>query len=260
MIKEIKQEKERLQTILDEMERRMRRLPKGRLKCATNKGVSQYYIDGAYVKRKQQELVSAICEREYYEKLYPEIEDIIQKWEKVLDFYEENKLDKIYDKLCEGRKQLLARVAYETENQVKEAFEKAEYTEGEFDEQNSTEYYTIKGERVRSKSEKIIADELTRRGIPYKYEKPLILEERGKMLVIRPDFTILNTSNRKQYILEHFGMMDDPNYIAKAMTKMNTYEKNGYLLGKNLIILRESSGHPLNIKILEKYIEEYFIE
>ena len=48
---------------------------------------------------------------------------------------------------------------------------------GEFDENNRTEFYTRKGERVRSKSELIIAEELQRYQVPYLYEKPLELKE-----------------------------------------------------------------------------------
>lgn len=38
----------------------------------------------------------------------------------------------------------------------------------------------IKGERGRSKSEKIIADELARCDIPYKYEYPLRIKDGNK--------------------------------------------------------------------------------
>ena len=48
---------------------------------------------------------------------------------------------------------------------------------------------TEKGERVRSKSEKILADLFYKRNIPYKYEKPLYLKEYG---TIYPDFTFLS--------------------------------------------------------------------
>ncbi|MCH4192124.1 MAG: hypothetical protein LKF52_07435 [Butyrivibrio sp.] len=49
--------------------------------------------------------------------------------------------------------------------------------------------YTEKGELVRSKSEKIIADKLFMMKIPYHYEKPLKLDSYG---YVHPDFTVLN--------------------------------------------------------------------
>ena len=61
-----------------------------------------------------------------------------------------------------------------------------------FGEEDNTEYYTYKGERVRSKSEMIIANELFRNNIPYKYELPIELENWNKKVTIYPDFTVLN--------------------------------------------------------------------
>ena len=80
------------------------------------------------------------------------------------------------------------------------------------------EIYSERGERVRSKSEKIIADKLYRNGIPYKYEKPLVLKGLGK---IHPDFEILNKRTRKEYFLEHLGKMDDIGYVKKNMRRIN---------------------------------------
>lgn len=55
---------------------------------------------------------------------------------------------------------------------------------------------TNRGERVRSKSEKIIADCFFRKGIPYKYECPLYLKGLG---IIYPDFTILSKKQDRKF-------------------------------------------------------------
>ena len=52
---------------------------------------------------------------------------------------------------------------------------------------------TEKGERVRSKSEKIMADYFYRNGIFYKYERPLYLPGVG---IVYPDFTFAIISVR----------------------------------------------------------------
>ena len=59
-------------------------------------------------------------------------------------------------------------------------FEAEKYIGLGFREDDQTEFITNRGERVMSKSEKIIADELDRWGIPYKYEKPLPLNVAGR--------------------------------------------------------------------------------
>lgn len=78
-------------------------------------------------------------------------------------------------------------------------------------------------------------------------------------LIIYSDFTVLNVRTGQEYILEFFGMMDNPEYANNAVRKINTYEKSGYFPGKNLIILFETSMYPLNQKILEAIVDEYFI-
>ena len=51
--------------------------------------------------------------------------------------------------------------------------------------------------------------------------------------------------------------MSNQNYAEMAMQKLDTYEANGILLGRDLILLHETSVNPLNTKVLDKYIKEY---
>ena len=60
---------------------------------------------------------------------------------------------------------------------------------------------TENGERVRSKSEKILADYFYRQNILYKYEKPLYLKGYG---TVYPDLHFC-LQNRERDILEHEG-------------------------------------------------------
>lgn len=53
--------------------------------------------------------------------------------------------------------------------------------------------------------------------------------------------------------------MDDEDYVSANMRKLELYEKNGYLLGENLIVTHETSKAPLNVKVLDMYIKTYFI-
>ena len=104
--------------------------------------------------------------------------------------------------------------------------------------------------------EKIIADKLYMLGIPYKYECPITLKGFGK---IYPDFTILCVKKRQEYIWEHFGMMDNQEYVTKALNKIDMYEKNGYFPGHNLIISHETSLTPINTKIIDELIKVYIL-
>ena len=115
---------------------------------------------------------------------------------------------------------------------------------------------TEKGEQVRSKSEKIIADKLFMKGIPYVYEQPLYLKGYGYVM---PDFKILNVKKRKEFYLEHFGMMDVEEYVRKALRKIETFEKNDIYPGEKLLMTFETSDSPINIKLLDEMVNRYLI-
>lgn len=117
-------------------------------------------------------------------------------------------------------------------------------------------YRTMKGEIVRSKSEIIIADHLNRAGIPYHYEKVLIIDDGCDFL--KPDFTVLNTRTLKTYYWEHFGRMDDPEYSYKTKQKIETYANNDYFLGRDLIATFETSKSPVSIWYIDMLIEQFF--
>lgn len=116
--------------------------------------------------------------------------------------------------------------------------------------------FTEKGELVRSKSEKIIADKLFMMNIPYRYEKPLMLAGYG---YVHPDFTVLNRKTRKEYYWEHFGMMDDAGYVEKAVQKIETYERNLFFTGEQLLLTYETRLHPLNTGIMDNLIRKYLL-
>ena len=80
--------------------------------------------------------------------------------------------------------------------------------------------YQAKVCRVRSKSEKKIANWLTDHGIEFVYEKRLRL---GKQTV-RPDFYLIS----HQVYLEFWGLIDsDPHYRASHAKKVKLYERHG---------------------------------
>lgn len=120
--------------------------------------------------------------------------------------------------------------------------------QGKYFEERTSGFITEKGERVRSKSEKIIADKLYAMGIPYRYEYPITL---ANGICVYPDFTMLKMPERKEVYLEHLGLLDDELYLQLIWRKLNSYGENGIFIGDNLLITFESSRYPLNTKMLE---------
>lgn len=127
--------------------------------------------------------------------------------------------------------------------------------------------FTENGEQVRSKSELIIANSLKAAGVPYRYEFPLLMDRNANdpdfpdydFCRLHPDFYCLNLRTRREFVWEHFGMMDDPEYAARAAEKIQLYQENGFFPGKNLIITMETSKKPLSSKVLKNLIKEYLL-
>ena len=105
--------------------------------------------------------------------------------------------------------------------------------------QDDPRIYTNNHERVRSKTEKIIADALEKAGVTYKYEAPLLMEDGA---TVYPDFTFFDPSGEKEIYWEHFGLIGDSNYMVNAVKKIRTYERNGFQLGCRFFATFEGGG------------------
>lgn len=223
--------------------------------CKKRKTGYQYYVDDKYVsKKKEGRRLGLLADKEYREKMLLALKKEIQVLKRAIRS-EENLAD-VYRNMHRG-KQILFTPDYVPIELKIEEFEMAQYEGLPFREGDSTDFVTGKGERVRSKSEKIIADELARQGIPYKYEKPLLLNVDGMMRTFYPDFTVMNVTTGEIKYLEHFGMVDSSNYLKNTLSKLDVYEKNGLLIGREVILLHESAYRPLNTRVITDYIREF---
>lgn len=119
---------------------------------------------------------------------------------------------------------------------------------------NDSDFYTGKGEHVRSKSEVIIADRLKDNGVPYHYEPVFMVDENEWFY---PDFLVLNKHTRQEFLWEHFGRMDDDEYRSNALSKIEMYAFNGYIPGRNLIVTFEGLHHQFNTKYVDILIETF---
>ena len=115
---------------------------------------------------------------------------------------------------------------------------------------------TVSGERVRSKSEAIIAMLLHLNAIPYRYECALSLGG----VTLFPDFTIRHPVTGVLYYWEHFGLMDDPAYAKNAGSKLSLYAANGIIPSVHLITTYETKAYPLNAGMIEHLISYYFLD
>lgn len=109
---------------------------------------------------------------------------------------------------------------------------------------------------VRSKSEIWEVQGLSDQEVAFLYEFPLkLIDMHGIPRTIYPDFTILNRKTHELMYWEHFGKMDDPEYLANFKFKQQLYACNG-ILGSNLYQTFESSNDPLTMAEVKTVIRD----
>ena len=232
----------------------------GNLRINRCKNSFQYYIvtehgdtKGKYIPRKEIRKATAIAQRDYNKTAAGILKKQIKTLDSLIANYHPNAIDDAYTQLHPGRRTLVTPVREPTEDFIA-SWQHFPYTGKPF-EINAPEFFTSTGVRVRSKSEVIIADALNRANIPYRYEYPTSVKGWGTLY---PDFTCLDTRTREEIIWEHFGLMNDPDYVENAIQKIAHYAASGYILGKNFIITFESSTTTLSVKQVQSYIKTIF--
>ena len=144
-------------------------------------------------KHKKYTSSSESCSKRLWQKILRAIEKEIIAIQKYLTSCPQIDVEQVYNSLHQERKKLVTPI-WEPDNNYIYKWKSIIYKGKGFGD-NIPEFYTANGERVRSKSELIIADLLTKEGIPYRYEYPIYLKGFGR---IYPDFTTLNIRNRKE--------------------------------------------------------------
>ena len=240
----------------------LEKAPEGSLVISTSGGRAQYYHKtqrgqkkGTYISKKNMKFICALAQKDYDKQFLKVAEENKMLIEKMIDLLPSIELKEIYFKQSQARRNLI-QPHIMTEEQYIEQWLNVKYTGKEFD-KNAPMLITERGEKVRSKTEKIIADKLFAMGIPYRYEYPIKIKGYG---FVYPDFTLLNVEKRKEIYMEHFGMMDNPEYCYKAIKKLENYAKNGIYQGRNLLVTFETSQYPLNMKMVENLLKEFVLK
>ena len=276
--KELLQKEQQLKELLNQIESKKKPTIDGRLRITHKRGKPAYYLDlntgrereGAhkgkqkrhskYIRKSEMDRIMLLAQQDYEDKLCNEIHKQLKAIRSVISAcqkYDESALENVYARMHPCRKELIKPLVPDSDTFVKEwmetSFIKKQISDFEM------EIYTENGERVRSKSEKIIADKYLKLGIPYRYESQLVLMEKGRPVTIYPDFTVLNKNTRKEYYHEHFGKMDSEEYCKSAMRRVELYTQNGIFVGDQLIITHETSDRPLSMPCFEKLINKYLL-
>ena len=237
-----------------------RGLPNKRIRSSTSNNCVQYYFvdpetgESKYAKNDEYTLVKKIIQRDYEVAVNSKLKKMEKEIEKTIKRCDFEDIHSIYNKLPLSKRNIVVPIV-ETDEMYIERW-KLEHTGNQNTFFEDGKIQTNNGERVRSKSEKIIADLFEKYNVPYVYEPYLELSIGH---IVYPDFAVLNVRERKTIYWEHLGLIDNEDYAKKNMLKIYDYSRSGYHLGENLILSMETSETPLNSKDVIHNIVNYCI-
>ena len=253
----LKARRQELQKVLDFKLKTQKSVPQGHLRIVhpTDGRPPQFYhitdskdFNGTYIPRTQTQFIKKLAQKDYDLKLIKLLQIQLRALDKLMattitpissnadvTTVTDTKITQLYSKMNSTRQSLVTPVTL-TDAQYIEEWQDVTW-QGRPLSDDTPNFTTARDERVRSKSEVIIADTLNRLPIPYRYEYPLELK---CSQTFHPDFLCLNVRTRQEFIWEHFGMMDDTDYLENAIRKLRLYNDSNYFLGKKLIITMES--------------------
>ena len=242
---------------IENIEKKLKALPTGWINIRHQNGKAYYYYANAkskerFLTKKDEELIKQLLQKRYLKEVLKAAKNELLALSKMLNIYLADLPEEMFEKLPEELRSGVEPIILGNEQDAREWMEEP-YVGKPFKD-DAPVYMTIKGERVRSKSEVMLADRLFFRGVPYKYECPIMIDG----IVIHPDFSMKRMSDNKIIYHEHCGKMDDPEYYSDLVERINLYNQAGIMQGDRLTFSFETSDKPLDIRVIDRLIDEFF--
>lgn len=268
-LNELIREEKRLTSLIDRLEKNLAAAPEGSLRINNTDGrkpAFYQFIGGketpkqspnsstssTYIPKDNCALAKKLAQKGYDEKMLGWARSAEYRLNKLIESYNHNRPEIIYNSLSDIRQSLVTPY-YVPDDEFLESW-LGKWILNRNTIPKKDEIYSERGEQMRSKSEKIIADRLYAEGIPYVYEPELILDDGER---VYPDFAILNVRTRKEYLFEHFGRMDEIGYCKKNIRRIEEYALSGYVLGDNLLATFETNGNLFDPRYLDVLVTQY---
>lgn len=258
----IEQELQQICHTIQDLQNQISLLPEGKLICTHSGPYPRWYQSihhtKSYISQKNRLLAQQLAYKAY---LSNQLEQLIHE-KKALELYMRHHKDVEHDKnsflsasadFYKLLRSSIPNVAFSNSDSIQHWLEEP-YLSNPFHPE-ALIHRTLSGILVRSKSESIIASTLFQFGIPFRYECALDLNGH----TIYPDFTILHPHTGELYYYEHFGMLDVPDYLHNALSKLRIYAENGIYPTVNLLLSFETRTHPLDSTLLERTLRHYFL-
>ncbi len=257
----MKERAKELKKAITAAEREQKTFPEGRLRISFSNNRCRYYLmtergdtQGEYLVKERRPLAKTLAQKDYNRVFLKTAKAELKSLEQSIKSYTKENADLAFQNLSEYRKHLVDPYIL-TDDLYAKAWQSQKFKSNPYMIEYKI-YDTRKGEKVRSKSEVILADILLELGIPYHYEKQLKLKNGQSRY---PDFTLLNVKTREEIYLEHFGLLDHEDYLGENLSKLDEYRKNGIYPGKNLLFTYETEDSPMDIMGIRKMLADLLL-
>ena len=156
----VNREKE-LKQLIKSRQNNLRHAPAGTLTVTTIRGKTRFYRSqpggkglGTYLGKKDLKLVQRLAQKSYDQKVLKVAERELHAWELLAAHFPDMTAEEVYDALSPARQKYVIPIR-PTDEAFQKQWESVTYEPGCF-RSDVPEYYTDRGERVRSKSEQLI--------------------------------------------------------------------------------------------------------
>ena len=243
----------------------------GQLVCKKQKGKMRLFKRAEdskekYLKQSDRKLIKELSEKTYLQKLDKAAQREKMQIDKCIEVLESKQnmagkdladVDKVYDMLPDYVKENVEPAEISDEAYARK-WQSKKYNR-RWMKKDEKYYETPRGDKVRSKSEWIIASMLENAGVPYRYEEIVPLDGRVGVFM-HPDFTVLNKRTRQVYYWEHCGMMGERDYMENSfMPKIREYYNFEFFPGDKILLTFETKDHPLDTVDVKRLIDKYLI-
>ena len=243
---------------MQSIERQQKKLPQGKLICShTGKYCKWECSDGKkkiYIPKKDRAFAEKLAAKKYLSALWNDLAH--EKY--AIDLYLRShsnykpKVEKLLTGSSEVEKLLspyFSPLSKELDEWMKSSYETNSKNPEHLTQRIGTNEY------VRSKSEAMIAKVLKQNKIPYRYEAKLELGG----IELYPDFTIRHPKTGECFYWEHFGLLDNSDYVKNMHLKLQTFTSHNIMPGIKLITTFENQVTPLTFEMIEMMVKYYFL-
>lgn len=262
-VRAMKLEKRRLEWQVANARKKLDTAPEGSLSIRNRKNTKSYYRNSVMYRgtekiEKQTNitdnsgLIRSLTDKMIQKKILLRGQQNLLYLNKLLNHYQATEISNIKKVLGEPYQEAFRMLREE----YLETLQKIDYPKAPFDPRYHV-HETDCGELVRSKSEQIILNALTIHSEFVTHYEEEFLYEVGVEGVgkVYPDFTII-LPNGKRIIWEHWGRLDDPEYCKRNALKLCLYQRNGYVLGDNLIITMDDKNGNISSLLVAQAIQQ----